>query len=719
MPGACEAMVHWRSTVKQAACEGLIEPIVMFDLDLVNMFGTAEWPSVREALAAHFDEALPWVQWQHTTAVRTFLPSGAHHDTDRGAEQGDAFGSAQAALALGHYKEETFTAGPLEAAPPRAADEWFIDDGQVAVRPGDADAWLQRFDRALDRFGATRGTRAEGNAKSSCRLLCPTDRQHEFDGWDTEYIHTTCAVLQPEDATSALGAIFGSVGQINQHAHGTLVKVKELRAAVASIDHAPTELVLIRQCADVSKLAYLARVHGDILDRRLLNTFDSDLRAAVEISLGGAIEDTAWWQATAGVKHAGLGFREASSTTLASFVASRVSSRPLAATMFDHVQNAMLGQTATLLRLYDDRTTQAVERLLGSLPPRAARQVTELLERARLAAADTWDVMRTGEDTSVPEGRPTPVSRGPGAGLTPNDGTGDEEHPDATLGRVARLQHSIQSIVDECNLAALTHYHQEAQNVDAVHRLDELSHPTTDHTWLWRINPRHGAILEEEEYVDAVRMRLGTAGPTEVSPCARCGKELMGPSASHAMTCDIGAATRGHNNTTNCLHRYARQVDHSAETEAPDLIRGTDLRPADLLTNAAGQGMVAADVSIVSPDAARAGADCTITRHDDKMAKYAPFFNELARQGITYKPLVWSCFGRPHPEASTFVANVAHRIARRRGHCDHRLVGAQIRSDVTVEIWRRNARQLRGCLPDPGDSEGDGGTWPPPRGPAG
>lgn len=147
------------------------------------------------------------------------------------------------------------------------------------------------------------------------------------------------------------------------------------------------------------------------------------------------------------------------------------------------------------------------------------------------------------------------------------------------------------------------------------------------------------------------------------------------------------------------LHRHARQIDPSAEREVPGLIPGTQLRPADLLTDAAGYGLVAADVSIVSPEAQQAGADCTVSRYRSKVERYAPHAPALDRQGVTYLPLVWSCFGRPHPAARTLVADLAHRISRRRGHCNHQEVTRQIRSDISVEIWRRNARQLRGCLP--------------------
>lgn len=50
MPGGAEAMVHWRGLVEELAIAGVLPPFVAFDLDLANMFGTIEWPKIREAV---------------------------------------------------------------------------------------------------------------------------------------------------------------------------------------------------------------------------------------------------------------------------------------------------------------------------------------------------------------------------------------------------------------------------------------------------------------------------------------------------------------------------------------------------------------------------------------------------------------------------------------------------------------------------------------------
>ena len=66
----------------------------------------------------------------------------------------------------------------------------------------------------------------------------------------------TAQVLSPDDNTSALGAPFGSLDHMNAQVRRAVESSGELRQPVLSVDHAPTGVVLTRQCADVSKLGF-------------------------------------------------------------------------------------------------------------------------------------------------------------------------------------------------------------------------------------------------------------------------------------------------------------------------------------------------------------------------------------------------------------------------------------------------------------------------------
>ena len=150
LPGACEALCHWRGTIEPPVLNGTLEPLVAADLDLVNMFGNAEWPDIRAALRTHFPEASAWTEWQHQSDSVTALPSGRVFSTDRGAEQGDVLGTIQSALVLGDAREtymQDFLSTPFDQK--GVCDEWFVDDGQCFVRPMLFDRWLRALDSAL------------------------------------------------------------------------------------------------------------------------------------------------------------------------------------------------------------------------------------------------------------------------------------------------------------------------------------------------------------------------------------------------------------------------------------------------------------------------------------------------------------------------------------------------------------------------------------------
>ena len=123
--------------------------------------------------------------------------------------------------------------------------------GSASLGPCSLIGGLRALDSALASFGATRGRIALGNAKSSARLLCPPERFHEFSGWDTAYVRDTVVVLSPDAGATALGSAFGTREQINARAWESVRACDELRSAINGVDHAPTELVLTRQCADV------------------------------------------------------------------------------------------------------------------------------------------------------------------------------------------------------------------------------------------------------------------------------------------------------------------------------------------------------------------------------------------------------------------------------------------------------------------------------------
>ena len=250
---------------------------------------------------------------------------------------------------------------------------------------------------------------------------------------------------------------------------------------------------------------------------------------------------------------------------------------------------------------------------------------------------------------------------------------------------------------------------------DTEQRLFELSDTKCSHEWLWNVSPHKGKTMSNSEYFMAVRLRLGCAGPDEPMACSNCDGGILERSGRHCLLCARGPSTRGHNAVRDELFAMAKGVDGNAETEPIGLIASRPaLRPADILTSASGlTGRLAAlDVGIISPAAAGAGTDCTETMRVRKCRRMEPYTEELEAQDVTYRPITFSCFGRPHPDAYKVIQSFAKRTARRRGseaHVEERRMMAR----VTHEIWRRAARMVLHCWPvvefddDGGDSRHD------------
>ena len=72
---ACPALVRASAAgaIEPLAANGTLEPLVAADLDIVNVFGNAEWPRIRQALRPHFPEASAWTEWQHQADFRHHL----------------------------------------------------------------------------------------------------------------------------------------------------------------------------------------------------------------------------------------------------------------------------------------------------------------------------------------------------------------------------------------------------------------------------------------------------------------------------------------------------------------------------------------------------------------------------------------------------------------------------------------------------------------------
>ena len=576
-----------------------------------------------------------------------------------------------------------------------------------------AERWLKSVDEAISSFGGRRETGAEG-CKSVARLLCPAERATDFEGWHRGYIGETCKVRTADTPPKVLGAMLGHSGVVTQQLRDTCAAVANVREAVAILESPQCELVLNRRCLDVSKVSYILRCNGDRVETEALSDFDAALRGATEDAIRGKLRDEGWIQATLGVDAGGLGLKEACVIALPAFIASRVASRPLVEEMYLHAETEGIGTVAQCMAAYDARTLPAAEKWAAWLPQGVHGEALRTVEAAAAAAVRRWRCWCEGEEEEPEESAVPPAARGsrrPGVAVVPDAGAEDPEHPAAMGGSGSpKLQRELTRLADACVAQGLLQRARASGDWEQEQRLRELSSEDCSHEWLWAISKHKGKVLSPDDFALANRIRLGAGGPGSDVICANCGECILGVAGTHGLLCSRGPSTRGHNAVRDEIFAYAHSIDPSTEVEPTGLVGSRPaLRPADVLTGVPDPSgrLAALDVGIISPAAQGAGADCVQSMVDRKNARIGPYRRELEDIGVEYRPVAFSCFGRPHGDAVRILQAMAKQHARRKGtemHTEMR----RLMSKITTEIWRRAARMVRQCTPEMDEGEEDG-----------
>ena len=227
--------------------------------------------------------------------------------------------------------------------------------------------------------------------------------------------------------------------------------------------------------------------------------------------------------------------------------------------------------------------------------------------------------------------------------------------------------------------------------------MKDLRHPEMSHSWLWHLDATKGSVLAEADYIIGVQKRLGARVYEEAAECRLCGVPLD-PKLRHSELCSTAEATRGHYACVRALVSGLRLADPGVTTE-PRGLTDTMARPADIFTNAAVPGRGAAlDVCIASPSAAAASGDAAAAAFRRKLRHYRHVIPQLARAGITFRPLVWTSDGRPHP-AVTRTLRFAAGVAARRAGSDATALRGRWKHEVQIAIQRRRAAMARAVLP--------------------
>ena len=273
----------------------------------------------------------------------------------------------------------------------------------------------------------------------------------------------------------------------------------------------------------------------------------------------------------------------------------------------------------------------------------------------------------------------------------------DNEDDNGRTGAV-HIQKKLSALVDNAKVSRLGRRFEDADLIEDSLRLTDLRDEHQEHSWMWALNPVTEPVLPEEDWLRAMRLRLGCDLISTDVLCASCGARVLDKGMYHALCCARGESTRGHNRVRDVMRAGFAAADAGASAEGLGLIPSMpDLRPADILTMAAQPNRITAvDVGITAPHAARAGQNCVESMREEKNGKYGPYLTE---QGIEYAPATFSTFGRRHPCVTQMMLQAAREAARRRGIGNHSAMLRRWNRSISCEIWRRASRMVVACIP--------------------
>ena len=81
----------------------------------------------------------------------------------------------------------------------------------------------------------------------------------------------------------------------------------------------------------------------------------------------------------------------------------------------------------------------------------------------------------------------------------------------------------------------------------------------------------------------------------------------------------------------------------------------------------------------------------------DTLANNADPLEDFDRQGIAYKPMIFTAYGRRHPRATNMLHHAATTMARQRGYANANGLQTHWQRQLAAEIWHRTARIVRVC----------------------
>ena len=244
-----------------------------------------------------------------------------------------------------------------------------------------------------------------------------------------------------------------------------------------------------------------------------------------------------------------------------------------------------------------------------------------------------------------------------------------------------------------------------------VVRLAALALPHAG-TWLSAVpNPALGMHLTSQEFVLAMRYRLGLPIYREGAPCWKCGTP-MDALGDHAHHCSWGVErTDRHNAVRDVFYRVAEGAGLSPRKEVRKLLASGDKRPGDVLLPGYPAGTTTAyDFTLTSPFQAKyLDGEVREPGHainEVEVEKVRKHGRDCAQAGLRFVPVGFHTLGGISRGGLGEVKGVAGAMARSQGEDDSQVI-LHCLQRMSMAIQRGNSAMLAARV-DTLDQEVDG-----------
>ena len=271
---------------------------------------------------------------------------------------------------------------------------------------------------------------------------------------------------------------------------------------------------------------------------------------------------------------------------------------------------------------------------------------------------------------------------------------------------LALNQHTASLKIDQSLHSLLSNKLSREGSDREVARLASVSLPDS-HAGDWLTatpSPGLNLLLKPQEFVTALRYRLGHPIYARSGPCPACGQQSDNL-GDHSLNCAWhGERIARHNWLRDELYNTAVAASLGPTREGRALLPGSGGKPADVyIPHWTGGKDAALDVTVVNPlqaalvrGAATTPGHALTIAHNCKMDKS---WELCSREGINFLPIAVESLGAWHKSAITEVKKIASAKARQHGEEESVEIG-RLFQKLSVALMRGNCALLNNRAPD-------------------